>query len=209
MAVSGIFEDIVVEPPTAQRPHPPIWVAGASSPSIRRAAARSFSLILDQYAAPDIIGERIALYRAEREASGTIFRSDAGGRGPPSLRREKCSRQGNRIGTARRVHEAHGRGVAGSRRQCGFARPRVYRQSGRHRGTADEICDKLAALNRAGAEYVLLSVSGSSREQLRRFAREVMPEFSRAGSLAPQLAAVPTRAAMRLRGGDFRGPGGM
>src|SRR6266849_1641399 len=28
------FEDIVVEPPTAQRPHPPFWVAAASPPSI-------------------------------------------------------------------------------------------------------------------------------------------------------------------------------
>ena len=55
-------------------------------------------------------------------------------------------------------------------------------------GTADEICDKLHALNKAGAEYALLTISGG-REQLRRFAREIMPEFSRAQS-APQLAAV-------------------
>jgi alkanesulfonate monooxygenase SsuD/methylene tetrahydromethanopterin reductase-like flavin-dependent oxidoreductase (luciferase family) len=59
-------------------------------------------------------------------------------------------------------------------------------------GTVDEICEKLAALNRAGAEYVLLSVSGGSRDQLRRFAHEIMPEFSRAPSLTPQLAAVST-----------------
>ena len=44
-----------------------------AQPSIRRAAARSFNLILDQYAAPDAIGERIALYRAEREAGGHAF----------------------------------------------------------------------------------------------------------------------------------------
>ena len=55
-------------------------------------------------------------------------------------------------------------------------------------GTADEICDKLHALNKAGAEYALLTIS-AGREQLRRFAREIMPEFSRAKS-APQLAAV-------------------
>ena len=67
------FEDIVVEPPTAQRPHPPLWVAAGSEPSIRRAAARGFNLILDQYAGPDAIGERIALYRREREAMGFTF----------------------------------------------------------------------------------------------------------------------------------------
>jgi hypothetical protein len=36
----------------------------------------------------------------------------------------------------------------------------------------------LAALNKAGAEYVLLTISGG-KEQL-RFARDIMPEFSRA-----------------------------
>src|SRR5258708_5317683 len=66
----GTLEDIARAPRTAQQRHPPIWVAAASPLSIRRAAARGFNLILDQYAAPDVIGERIALYRAAREAGG-------------------------------------------------------------------------------------------------------------------------------------------
>ena len=49
------FEDIVVEPPPAQNPHPPLWVAAGSAASIRRAAARGFNLILDQYAGPELI----------------------------------------------------------------------------------------------------------------------------------------------------------
>ena len=44
------FEDIVVEPPPTQRPHPPFWMAAGSPASIRRAAAHGFNLILDQYA---------------------------------------------------------------------------------------------------------------------------------------------------------------
>lgn len=65
------FEDIVVEPPPAQRP--PFWMAAGSPPSIRKAAAGGFNLMLDQYASPEQIGERIALYRAEREAHGRPF----------------------------------------------------------------------------------------------------------------------------------------
>jgi alkanesulfonate monooxygenase SsuD/methylene tetrahydromethanopterin reductase-like flavin-dependent oxidoreductase (luciferase family) len=44
-------------------------------------------------------------------------------------------------------------------------------------GTPEEICVKLEALNDAGARYVLLTVLGG-KEQLRRFAQEVMPAFS-------------------------------
>ena len=67
------FEDIVVEPPPAQQPHPPLWVAAASEISIRRAAARGFNLILDQYASAQQIAERIGIYRAERKRNGLAF----------------------------------------------------------------------------------------------------------------------------------------
>jgi alkanesulfonate monooxygenase SsuD/methylene tetrahydromethanopterin reductase-like flavin-dependent oxidoreductase (luciferase family) len=46
------FEDIVVEPPPAQRPHPPFWMAAGSPPSIRKAAERGFNLMLDQVRVP-------------------------------------------------------------------------------------------------------------------------------------------------------------
>jgi alkanesulfonate monooxygenase SsuD/methylene tetrahydromethanopterin reductase-like flavin-dependent oxidoreductase (luciferase family) len=185
------FEDIVVEPPTAQRPHPPIWVAAASPPSIRRAAARGFNLILDQYAAPDAIGERISLYRAEREALGHVF-------------------DPMQVTVARQLYIAKDR----TDRDAALARQASYTQrtvavsrvpdgkGGSHvlayadtagateahalYGTADEICGMLQALDQAGAKYVLMTMSGG-KEQLRRFARDIMPEFSRARSPAPQL----------------------
>ena len=86
------FEDIVVEPPPAQSPHPPFWVAAGNPHSIRRAAARGFNLILDQYASPETLGERIAIYKAERRRRAW-FRSDAGDGGAPALYREGPSRQ--------------------------------------------------------------------------------------------------------------------
>jgi alkanesulfonate monooxygenase SsuD/methylene tetrahydromethanopterin reductase-like flavin-dependent oxidoreductase (luciferase family) len=45
-------------------------------------------------------------------------------------------------------------------------------------GTPDEIVAKLERLRAAGIEYVLLNGPAGSRENLRRFAREVMPAFS-------------------------------
>src|SRR6185437_10573801 len=67
------FDDIVVEPPPAQSPHPPFWVAAGNPHSIRRAASRGFNLILDQYADPATLGERIGIYKATREAEGRRF----------------------------------------------------------------------------------------------------------------------------------------
>ena len=177
------LEDIVVEPPTAQRPHPPIWVAAASAPSIRRAAARGFNLILDQYAAPDAIGERIALYRAECEASGRPF-------------------DPMQVAVARQLYVAKDKADADAalERLAKFTQRTVAvsrapnAKSGSHvlayadtaggteanalYGTPDEICSRLEALNRVGAEYVLLTVAGGARDQLRRFARDIMPAFS-------------------------------
>ena len=184
------FEDIVVEPPPAQTPHPPFWVAAGSEASIRRAAQRSFNLILDQYASPEQIGERISLYRSERAAHGMPF--DA-----------------MQVAVARQLYVANDRADA----EAALARQAEYTQrtvdvsrspghdGGSHvlaytasaggteehalYGTPDEICARLAALHDAGAEYVLLTILGGSG-QLRRFTSEIMPTFTRRPATPPE-----------------------
>jgi alkanesulfonate monooxygenase SsuD/methylene tetrahydromethanopterin reductase-like flavin-dependent oxidoreductase (luciferase family) len=44
-------------------------------------------------------------------------------------------------------------------------------------GNPDEIARKLEALRGMGVEYVLLNGGSTSRENLRRFAKEMMPAF--------------------------------
>jgi 2-iminoacetate synthase ThiH len=44
-------------------------------------------------------------------------------------------------------------------------------------GTPDEICRKIERLQAQGVEYVLLNGGGTSRQNLQRFAKEVMPHF--------------------------------
>src|SRR5690348_3498924 len=67
------FQDIVVEPPPHQTPHPPLWMAAGSARSIADCARRGCNLLLDQFASPELTGERIALYRRELEAAGGAF----------------------------------------------------------------------------------------------------------------------------------------
>jgi alkanesulfonate monooxygenase SsuD/methylene tetrahydromethanopterin reductase-like flavin-dependent oxidoreductase (luciferase family) len=174
------FDDIVVEPPPFQQPHPPFWVAAGSEASIRRAARRGFNLILDQYASPELLGQRVALYRAERLANGL--------------------REPARIAVARQAYVANDRADAEAalQRQAAWTKRTVAVSQapgatpGSHvlayaaapggteanalYGTPDEICRTLETLRAAGVEYVILTLLGGA-EQLRRFARDVMPAF--------------------------------
>ena len=176
------FEDIVVEPPPAQQSHPPFWMAAGSPVSIRKAAARGFNFMLDQYASPEQIGERMTLYRAEREAHGRPFdpmgvavarqlyvASDRADADAALARQAKYTQR--TVGMSRSPARKGGSNVlAYAGKSGGTEEQALY-------GTPEEICAKLATLNDAGARYVLLTVLGG-KEQLRRFAQEVMPAFS-------------------------------
>src|SRR5207244_1423813 len=67
------FDDIVVEPPPAQKPHPQIWMGAGSERSIRQVAAHGFNLLLGQYASLTSVASHIAAYKAEVEARGRRF----------------------------------------------------------------------------------------------------------------------------------------
>jgi alkanesulfonate monooxygenase SsuD/methylene tetrahydromethanopterin reductase-like flavin-dependent oxidoreductase (luciferase family) len=178
------FADIVVEPPPAQRPHPALWVAAGSEPSIRRAAARGFNLILDQYASPQALGERIRIYRAERAARGLasspaqiavarqlyIARDEADKRA--ALARQAAY-------TQRTVDVSRAPDVRRGSHVLAYADKAGGTEENALYGTPDEIAAGLAALRDAGVDYVLLTVLGG-REQVRRFARDIMPAFARA-----------------------------
>ena len=67
------FDNVVVEPPTAQKPHPPLWMGAGRPQSIKKVAELGYNLLLDQFASIEQIGERIALFKAEVEARGRRF----------------------------------------------------------------------------------------------------------------------------------------
>jgi alkanesulfonate monooxygenase SsuD/methylene tetrahydromethanopterin reductase-like flavin-dependent oxidoreductase (luciferase family) len=157
-------------------------MAAGSPASIRKAAARGFNLMLDQYASPEQIGERMALYRAEREAHGRPFdpmgvavarqlyvaadRADA---------EAALARQAKY--TQRTVSVSRAPARKGGSHVLAYAEESGGTEEHALYGTAEEICVKLAKLNDAGARYILLTMLGG-KEQLRRFTHEVMPAFS-------------------------------
>jgi alkanesulfonate monooxygenase SsuD/methylene tetrahydromethanopterin reductase-like flavin-dependent oxidoreductase (luciferase family) len=177
------FEDIIVEPPPAQTPHPPLWVAAGNPHSIKRAAARGFNLILDQYASPATLGERIAIYRAEREANGLAFNpmqvtvarqlyvaKDKADKEAALVRQAEYTRR--TINVSRDPAAKTGSHVLAYADKAGATEEYALY------GTPDEIAPMIEELREAGVGYVLLTIAGGV-DQLRRFAREIMPAFAR------------------------------
>ncbi len=185
------FDEIVVEPPTAQQPHPPIWMGAGSERSIRRVAAQGYNLLLGQYAAPADVAASIAAYRSETEAQGrrfdamqvavtrAFFVCDGAAEREAAMER----RLANRLRQLKLATRPDGTVHGGPDRATGD--PRVVNEASAMYGTPGHIAARLDELRAAGAGYVLINGGGSGggvrgRASLRRFAREVMPRFAEA-----------------------------
>src|SRR5919109_1447611 len=175
------FDNVVVEPPTVQKPHPPIWMGAGSPGSIKKVAANGFNLLLGQFSSLAQIAEQIALFKSEVEASGRIFDPMTVGVAR-SLnvvmnRQEYEKAIENRMAGRRRVERLSQRPDAQNQaRLMSEAEVREVAEAGTLYGTPDDIAVKLQALRDVGVAYVLINSAGGPAS-LRRFAREVMPAF--------------------------------
>ena len=188
------FEDIIVEPPTAQKPHPPVWMAAGQPDSIRKVAQRGCKLLLDQHASTALTIERFNIYKTEIEKAGRRFDPlDVGvsraffvARTPEELAQAIQTRFVNqqRLAKAGSVPGEKSKASLLSFDQTldAAAESALY-------GTPDEIACKLEGLRSVGIEHILLNGPTGSRENLRAFARDVMPAF----------AGAPIRAVSRGR----------
>jgi alkanesulfonate monooxygenase SsuD/methylene tetrahydromethanopterin reductase-like flavin-dependent oxidoreductase (luciferase family) len=178
------FDDIIVEPPTAQKPHPPMWMAAGNPNSIRQVAQRGYNLLLDQFASFDAVAERIAVYRTELEKYGRAFdpqnvgvarafyvAKDAADKAAAVERRMEAQRRLEAISSAPD-------GTKSKASIMTYSDTREASEESALYGGPDEIIAKLEKLRALGVEYVLLNgggLIGHANDSLRRFAREVMP----------------------------------
>ena len=170
------YDDIVVEPPTIQKPHPPFWQGAGHPESIRRVAARGHNLLLDQFASMDDTIARFNIYRDAMIANGFGF--DASQVGVARDEAEKEAAVDRRVVAQRRLHGISQRPDGNNTASImAFSDTREASEESALYGNPDQICRKIEKLQAAGVEYMLLNGGGTSRENLRRFAREVMPHF--------------------------------
>jgi alkanesulfonate monooxygenase SsuD/methylene tetrahydromethanopterin reductase-like flavin-dependent oxidoreductase (luciferase family) len=178
------FDTVVVEPPTFQKPHPPLWMGAGRPASIKKVADYGYNLLLDQFAPVDQIGERIALFKAEVEARGRTFDpmsvavtrsihvvTTAAERDQALEARLLARRRMERL-----AQRPDGRNTAS---MMSYADTLEAAEAGALYGTPDEVAAKLQALHDVGARYVLLNSAGGI-VTLRRFAHELRPAFAAA-----------------------------
>jgi len=185
------FRNIVVEPRPVQRPHPPFWLGAGSPEAIRRAGREGYNLLLDQIAPIELTIERVATYRSELEQEGRSFDGMRVGvtRALQIVTTEE-ERQ-HAFALRRKTLAAIGalaRGPGAERYQnaASFAEADLAGENAALIGTPDEIVAQLRQLQSGGVEYVLLIDTTGSKQTLRVFAEEVMPQFR---DLAPVLTA--------------------
>ena len=188
------FDDIIVEPPTAQKPHPPIWMAAGSPDSIRKVARRGFRLLLDQLGSIPLTIERFNIYKAEIEACGRVFDPmDVAVSRAFYLSKDaedKAKAIEARLANQQRLSRL-AQTPSGDNKSSLLSFDRTLEAAGESAmfGTPDEIAAKLETLRAAGIEHILLNGPAGSRDNLRGFAREVMPAFTGARDRpAPRLA---------------------
>lgn len=176
------FDDIIVEPPTNQKPHPPFWQGAGHPDSIQRVAKRGHNLLVDQFCPVEVAGERVGVYKAAMEANGFGYDpSMAGVARAFHVARDAADKDAaieRRLVAQRRMTEISQRPDGKNTASImAYSDTKAASEASALYGSPDEIARKLETLRDMGVEYVLLNGGGTSRDNLRRFAREVMPAF--------------------------------
>ncbi len=182
------FNDIIVEPPPSRKPHPVVWMGAGSDRSIREVARRGFNLLLGQYASPADVAHNISVFREAVEGRGETWDSMRVGvtraffvSESEQEREEALERRlANRLRQLKLATAPDGTMLGGPDRAEGD--PNEINLNSAIYGTPDQIAGRLHDLENAGVGYVLINGGGSGGGErglrsLRRFAKEIMPEF--------------------------------
>ena len=153
--------------------------------SIARAASRGFNLILDQYASPKRWPSASRIYKAARVAQGLAFDPMQVTVARLAYVAKDRADPRRSAGASESLYRPHHRGLAragyqsgaGRLARTGYADRKGATEEHALFGTPDELGRMIEDLRKAGVGYVLLMIFGG-QDQLRRFAREIMPVFT-------------------------------
>ena len=188
------FNDIIVEPPVVQVPHPPMWIGAASEGSIRGLARNGFNLLLAQVPSFETIGESVAIYRDELDKMGEEFdpervavtrglmvANDDAARDEAHVLRGKFLTEVQVLATDPRFQS---KTFVPAARHKNRGDPTEVSEAGAILGSSQEMVDRLGKLHDLGVRNVLLHDLSGSFDALQQVAEEVMPHFADDGGTA-------------------------
>ena len=167
------YENVVVEPPSAQQPHAPLWMGAGSPASIKQVAERGFNMLLGQFDSLERIAEEVTLFKTEVEARGRAY-------DPMNV---GVARSITIVDSQDEYDQAVENRMAGRRRtqnlahRSNFQDTREAAEAGTIFGSPEVVAAKIQELQDIGVEYVLLNTP-NGLPTLRRFAKDVMPAFA-------------------------------
>jgi alkanesulfonate monooxygenase SsuD/methylene tetrahydromethanopterin reductase-like flavin-dependent oxidoreductase (luciferase family) len=177
------FAEVIIEPRHVQQPHPPLWLGAGSLASIERAARECYRLLLDQVGTFDLIAQRVATYRAAREAAGLAY-------APTDIAVNRALRISRSKADRNHQLERHMASLTtltdssavvttdGQPANPFYSAPDARRDTAESSaivGTLDKCIERLRTLQAGDVEQVLFT--GASLADLRLFAAEIMPAF--------------------------------
>lgn len=178
------FDNVIIDPPVLQQPHPPLWLAASSLDTIRRAGSEDLNLLLDQVAPPRLIFERVDTFREARIESGQAF-------DPASI----CVSRTFQLTTTKAEREAalahrtqllaDFRRIAGSESALfghmlpSFSDSRLTESDSSIIGYPEEMIERLIELHDGGVEYVALADINGDLPGLERFMVDIVPAFEK------------------------------
>ncbi|MGA3003625.1 MAG: ATP-binding cassette domain-containing protein [Acetobacteraceae bacterium] len=139
-------------------------------------------LLLDQFASIDETVRRFNTYRSAMIENGFGFHPHQVGVARAffvaDTQAEKDAAIERRMAAQRRLHDISQRPDQNNTASImAFSDTREANEEATLFGSPDDIIAKIQRLREQGVEYILLNGGGTSRVNLRRFAREVMPAF--------------------------------
>ena len=177
------FEDIIVEPPTAQKPHPPIWMgAGSRIRSGKSPRGATISCSTSSPRSKRSLSASRSTRRRWKSAALTFDPHNVGVARAYFVAKDAADKDAaleRRMEAQRRLEAISSAPAARRTRPASWPIPTPARRARKARFTARRTRSrvKLEKLRKLGVEYVLLNGGGPAHESLRRFAREVMPAF--------------------------------
>ena len=176
------FNDIIVEPPCAQKPHPPLWLAAGHPASIVTVANMGANLLLDQFSPTKSVLERVQTFR---EAQQNYNSNKVNGEIALARALYIAKNEEDKMNAIEKRMNARARVDALSQRPDGKNKASIMIHKGADEallgaliGTVDEIVERLHQLKDGGISYILLVDAGGGIEGLRKFAKDIEPQIN-------------------------------